>query len=165
LLAGAANHFQAVSVLATAQEMLQRRQPAAGLAATFYMSNPDFTPSEQARRLRKLVFQVQLLGAPVDMSPWSDPTSRTSSNRTKDFAQLGAALRQGLAGEGAVFEARGEQAVTRILKTLLGSQQQLSAPLEVLPVWGDVVDVAAEKAGEQKLALGLLLLVRQASHS
>jgi hypothetical protein len=28
-----------------------------------------------------------------------------------------------------------------------------------------VVDVAAEKAGEQKLALGLLLLVRQASHS
>jgi hypothetical protein len=165
LLAGAANHFQAVGVLANAQEMLQRRQPAAGLSATFHISTPDFTPSEQARRLRKLVLRVQLLEQPVELSPWSDPSSRTSANRTKDFAQLGAAVRQGVAGEGVVFEARGEQAVTRIIKTLLGTQQQLAAPLELLPTWGDVADVAAEKQGGQKLALGLLLLVREARDS
>uniref|UniRef100_A0A383WHQ0 Uncharacterized protein n=1 Tax=Tetradesmus obliquus TaxID=3088 RepID=A0A383WHQ0_TETOB len=58
-----------------------------------------------------------------------------------------------------VLEARGEQAVTRALKAVLSLQAVQQGRLLLAPWAGPVVDVVAEKRGEQRTAGGLLLHV------
>jgi hypothetical protein len=181
-----ANHFTALQALAEAHCQLaqpneqRRQQQPHGLAATAQLSVSDqAVADDQKRGLRKLTLHVTPTPAPLDEAVWTPGASNhLSTNRTRAVAELVEAM-QGQLGEASssssssstgsaagdnssssscvVLEARGEQAITRALKAVLSVQAVLQGTLLIAPWAGPVIDVVAEKRGEQRLAGGLLL--------
>ncbi|KAF6251592.1 hypothetical protein COO60DRAFT_1558748 [Scenedesmus sp. NREL 46B-D3] len=183
-----ANHFTALQALAEAHCQLagssQQHQHHHGLAATAQLSASDqAVADDQKRGLRKLTLHVK--PASLGEEVWTPgAANHLSTNRTRAVAELVEAMQlqlgspsstgteasssAGAAAAGGssssscgcvVLEARGEQAVTRALKAVLSVQAVQPGTLLLAPWAGPVVDVVAEKRGEQRLAGGLLLHV------
>jgi hypothetical protein len=87
--------------------------------------------------------------------------AEVSSSKTSAAAEGSSSSSSSSSGSSrcVVLEARGEQAVTRALKAVLSLQAVQQGRLLLAPWAGPVVDVVAEKRGEQRLAGGLLLRV------
>jgi hypothetical protein len=160
----AANHFTAMQALAEAHSMLWESSEQQGLATTASLSPSDqAVADDQKRSLKKLTLHIRI-AEPVDPSLWeAGATNHISTNRTQNIGQVIELLQQlmGEPGSGgaAVIEMRGEQAMTKAIKATLSLQAFWGAQVLLQPWRGDVVDVVAEKRGEQRLAGGLLLLL------
>jgi hypothetical protein len=179
-----ANHFTALQALAEAHRQLagQSQEQQQGVAATAQLSASDqAVADDQKRGLRKLTLRVQLT-SPVDEEQWTPGApNHFSTNRTRAVAELVEAMQEQLqpaandisssepsaapaaasssSSSCVVLEARGEQAVARAMKAVLSLQAVQQGVLLLAPWAGPVVDVVAEKRGEQRLAGGLLLHV------
>lgn len=168
----AANHFAAVAALAEAHRQLQQRRQR-GLAAVASLSASDQpVADEQKKGLKKLTLTVTITDpmeqevwecTPADAAAASSSTDRISTNRTKVAADVMQLLLHQLSAKGeadaaAIVECRGEQSVTRALKAALSLQASQGMDMVIQPWPGQVVDVVAEKRGEQgRLVDGLLL--------
>jgi hypothetical protein len=170
-------------LLAQPSQQYQHQQPH-GLAATAQLSASDqAVADDQKRGLRKLMLHLKPTPAPLDEGVWTPGASdHLSTNRMRAAAELVEAIQAQLGQASSssagsdpaaaadasssssssssscvVLEARGEQAVTRALKAVLSVQAVQQGTLLLSPWAGPVVDVVAEKRGEQRLAGGLLL--------
>jgi hypothetical protein len=169
----APNHLTAIRGVAAAAAALAARAVPAGLSASATMSTSDQAfADDQKRGMRKLTLLISP-AAPTPASVWEplplDMPRRPSTNRVTERQRVFAVLHDALVAPGGggnvtpvqdatvVLEARGEQPVSRILKAALALQAAAGVPLQLQPWPGQVVDVAAEKRGEVRLAPGLLL--------
>jgi hypothetical protein len=88
-----------------------------------------------------------------------EASSSSSSSSSSTGSAAGDGSSSSSSSSCVVLEARGEQAITRALKAVLSVQAVQQGTLLIAPWAGPVVDVVAEKRGEQRLAGGLLLHV------
>lgn len=182
----AANHFTAIAGVGMAAQQLhrqplqqqqqggddhQQQQQLEGLAVTAVMTIHDQpVKDDQKRRLNKLELQVQPAQQMDPALLQAGQPGSISTNRTTSIADILGLMQQQLlepedssssrvkAGAVCVAEARGEQAVTRALKAALSLQAAAGQPLLLRPVAAKVVDIVAEKRGQEAVADGLLLL-------
>eukprot|EP00775_Hariotina_reticulata_P012667 gene12667-12794_t len=157
-----------MQAVAEAHSMLHDSAEHQGLTATAALSQSDQpVVDDQKRSLKKLTLHIRVAD-PVDPCVW-DPgaANHLSTNRTQNIGQVVELLHQLMgepgAGGSAVIETRGEQAMTKAIKATLSLQAIWGTQVLLQPWRGDVVDVVAEKRGEQRLSGGVLLLLTWAS--
>eukprot|EP00877_Chromochloris_zofingiensis_P000765 jgi/Chrzof1/1068/Cz01g39010.t1 len=157
---GISNQYQALSVLARAQQMLEL--DGQSLHAICQRLQPDFELDEQKRSMKKVVWDVHQI--PHDPEGSAGNMQRVSANRAQNYKELLEAISTSLASPGmaVIVEARGERAVTRALKSVMSVQAVLGHPVLMTPARGPVVDVSAQKRGEAKTAAGMILILQAA---